>query len=120
MITIFDTSKSNPSLHKMHFPVSMLDNNIVQTLKNNDTEGYAKFVTHGGEEQVEMILLDKGNGAFGIRRYADPANSQGFKTPEVKDALLNLIDTNRSDLKTALSSDNDRSSAKMPSILLSI
>ncbi|KAB2678063.1 hypothetical protein [Brucella tritici] len=112
MITIFDTSKSNPSLHKMHFPVSMLDNRIVQTLKNNDTEGYAKFVTHRGEERVEMILLDKGNGAFGIRRYADPANSQGFKTPEVKDALINLIDTNRSDLKTALDPDNDRNSAK--------
>lgn len=112
MITIFDTSKSNPSLHKMHFPVSMLDNRIVKTLKNNDTEGYAKFVTHRGEERVEMILLDKGNGAFGIRRYADPANSQGFKTPEVKDALLNLIDTNRADLKTALDPDNDRNRAK--------
>ncbi len=112
MITIFDTSKSNPSLHKMHFLVSMLDNRIVQTLKNNDTEGYAKFVTHRGEERVEMILLDKGNGAFGIRRYADPANSQGFKTPEVKDALLNLIDTNRAVLKTALDPDNDRKRAK--------
>lgn len=112
MITIFDTSKSNPSLHKMHFPVSILDNKIVQTLKNNDTEGYSRFVTHGGEERVEMILLDKGNGAFGIRRYADPANSQGFKTPEVKDALLSLVDTNRADLKTALGSESDRNSAK--------
>jgi len=112
MITIFDTSKSNPSLHKMHFPVSMLDNRIVQTLKNNDTEGYAKFVTHRGEERVEMKLLDKGNGAFGIRRYADPANSQGFKTPEVRDALLNIIDTNRAVLKTALDPDNDRNRAK--------
>lgn len=112
MISIFDTSKRNPSLHKMHFPVSMLDNSTVLTLKSNDTEGYAKFVTYGGEERVEMILLDKGNGAFGIRRYADPANLQGFKTPAVRDALLSIIDTNRADLKTALGPGPDRNSAR--------
>lgn len=101
MITTHEIDRSNPALRKMHIPVSMIDDYVVHTLRNYDTEGYAKFVTSRGEQQVELILLDKGNNAFGIRRVANDAYSAEFKSPEVRNALLNLVDTNRAGLRSA-------------------
>ncbi len=101
MITTHEIDRSNPALRKMHIPVSMIEDHVVHILRNYDTEGYAKFVNNRGEQQVELILLDKGNNAFGIRRVANEAYSAEFKSPEVRDALLNLVDTNRAGLTSA-------------------
>ncbi|MCH6206383.1 hypothetical protein L3V16_21395 [Brucella ciceri] len=101
MITTHEIDRSNPALRKIHIPVSMIEDHVVHTLRNYDTEGYAKFVNSRGGQQVELILLDKGNNAFGIRRVANEAYSTEFKTTEVRDALLSLVDTNRKGLTSA-------------------